>query len=787
MKPKIDAQVLDERLKASLQKRWPAQPRDASQVASIIASIDSRSRKHPVETPILSAVRLLGLAALLIGLIVAISLSMRMLPPTPASKATETPTIPWQPIEDCFTARHEIQPGDTLSSIAANYNVPPEEIAKWNGFGSEAELHPGSELVIPLCKRGTPEPTATQAVPGTISPTETAPSNADNVPVLIKFVAWEYQRPIYEPLMAKFHEAYPSITVEFVTKSESDDEARLHPATGDVVLVYGSRSMEKAYPGYYRSLSFLMDADPDFHPEDFWTGALDTCTSSDGHQLGIPLFVEPTGIFYHKQAFDAAGVPYPRPGWTWDDMRQAITALAKIDGDVIQYGFAEQSISLLNPLIENLAGQNEIDAQAIPQEIQWYIDLVKARAIYYPTLLGENGQIDWEKEWQTWQNIFSGEHPPAMWIGPIFASLPGQEWMDAPSDPLAKIALGTEGFVPFPIAADGTLTHTSPLMVQCAAISDLAQHPGEAWLWINFLSHQRLITDENNPAERLQLPARRSVAEAHGYWDGLSPELREVLEFSVAHAHLDAPYTEKEGVITSALEQTLLGQADFAAAVEAGLQETTPTTTPSPTKTPQAQTSQSQDNTILVVRSDENAADPEAFVSDLGYKVQSVSDGSFRLMTIEQLLEYPAVFYFGTTPSDTLPFLTAYLDAGGSLYIADHNLGRNLGETDFYKTYLQATYQENSGGDLIQGEDIMETLGTVEFVSGVIPDGFTVGTEGTRIFQYTSSGYAAGVAVNRNGYKAVYTAFDSNDPERRIDTLAIIREIMKYLLLFPGG
>jgi hypothetical protein len=51
----------------------------------------------------------------------------------------------------------------------------------------------------------------------------------------------------------------------------------------------------------------------------------------------------------------------------------------------------------------------------------------------------------------------------------------------------------TEGFSPFPIAADGTFTNTNPLQVQCAAISNLAQHPNEAWLWINFLSHQRLI------------------------------------------------------------------------------------------------------------------------------------------------------------------------------------------------------------------------------------------------------------------------------------------------------
>jgi ABC-type glycerol-3-phosphate transport system substrate-binding protein len=56
--------------------------------------------------------------------------------------------------------------------------------------------------------------------------------------------------------------------------------------------------------------------DPAFPRSDFYPGTLDDL-SWQGSVYGLPASVNLFVIYYDKQAFDAAGVPYPRIGWTW--------------------------------------------------------------------------------------------------------------------------------------------------------------------------------------------------------------------------------------------------------------------------------------------------------------------------------------------------------------------------------------------------------------------------------------------------------------------------------------
>ncbi len=84
---------------------------------------------------------------------------------------------------------------------------------------------------------------------------------------------------------------------------------------------------------------------------------------------------------------------------------------------------------------------------------------------------------------------------------------------------------------------------------------------------------------------------------------------------------------------------------------------------------------------ILVVAHDTAAAAAmESALVTLGYTYLEVTDAEFQAMTVEQLLEYLAVFHAGTTGTTGAPgaselLLTAYLDAGGSLFISDNDLG----------------------------------------------------------------------------------------------------------------
>jgi multiple sugar transport system substrate-binding protein len=61
----------------------------------------------------------------------------------------------------------------------------------------------------------------------------------------------------------------------------------------------------------------------------------------NGHIYGFPRDNDTKVIFYNKALFRQAGVPFPKAGWTWQDLRQAALKLTKRQGSrVSQYGFA---------------------------------------------------------------------------------------------------------------------------------------------------------------------------------------------------------------------------------------------------------------------------------------------------------------------------------------------------------------------------------------------------------------------------------------------------------------
>jgi LysM repeat protein len=84
---------------------------------------------------------------------------------TPAPEATSTQLSDKQTQQACEQVSYTVQANDTLSTIAATYRVPPEEIKIFNGLSSDTVFLDMS-LSIPLCKRAaTPGPTPTATIP----------------------------------------------------------------------------------------------------------------------------------------------------------------------------------------------------------------------------------------------------------------------------------------------------------------------------------------------------------------------------------------------------------------------------------------------------------------------------------------------------------------------------------------------------------------------------------------------------------------------------------------------
>ncbi|MCA9973542.1 MAG: carboxypeptidase regulatory-like domain-containing protein [Anaerolineales bacterium] len=185
---------------------------------------------------------------------------------------------------------------------------------------------------------------------------------------------------------------------------------------------------------------------------------------------------------------------------------------------------------------------------------------------------------------------------------------------------------------------------------------------------------------------------------------------------------------------------------------------------------------------VLIVRVDTTAsAAIESALTSLGYSYVGVTAAEFQALTVNDLLTYGAVFHVGNTATASETLIMAYLDAGGSFYVSDNDLGYFNNADVFYQTYLQANYvSDDPSIDDLVGEGLLAGF-TANVAADPYPDDFTVGAEGTRILSF-QGGNAAGVAVDRNGYLAIYTSIDFDDITDPADEVALIDAIMGYLV-----
>ena len=109
----------------------------------------------------------------------------------------------------------------------------------------------------------------------------------------------------------------------------------------------------------------------------------------DGKQYLLPKDYSPLAVYYNKTLFDAASVPYPVDGWTWEDLLAAAQKLTVKDasGNVTQWGIqlpaawttgfeywvAAAGGSLFSQDGKNFAGA--MDSPEVARAVQFYADL----------------------------------------------------------------------------------------------------------------------------------------------------------------------------------------------------------------------------------------------------------------------------------------------------------------------------------------------------------------------------------------------------------------------------
>jgi ABC-type glycerol-3-phosphate transport system substrate-binding protein len=112
-------------------------------------------------------------------------------------------------------------------------------------------------------------------------------------------------------------------------------------AAPDIIATEVNYFVTFASKSVLEDLTPWIAADPEFKVSDFFPQVIDRFTV-DGKLYAVPRDVAPFAcVFYNKELFDQAGIPYPTDDWTWEDLLRIARALTKKDenGRTVQYGF----------------------------------------------------------------------------------------------------------------------------------------------------------------------------------------------------------------------------------------------------------------------------------------------------------------------------------------------------------------------------------------------------------------------------------------------------------------
>lgn len=311
---------------------------------------------------------------------------------------------------------------------------------------------------------------------------------------------------VYEALADDYGIAHPGVRVN-VTEDESAVDI------SDVVAT-SSDSLFNGWPDAPLDVQPLVDADPSLDLNDFYPQALEAFRKN-GDLYGLPTEIDALLLFYDKGLFDAAGVPYPQPGWTWDDVLDAAKQLTRGEGANQQWGFATffydwARLPLVRAAQQGSGAVNGCSPDADPtlndpalvEAVRWLVDLYEvhrvtpARMVHY---------TDWEQV-----RAFHDSGKIAMWIGSISTFNyyePRYNW----------------GAVPLPTnGRPGTYFSFGGY-----TISARTAHPRESWELLKYLARQSGDS----------LSARRSLADQatfSSYLETSRAELRRALEMTLA-------------------------------------------------------------------------------------------------------------------------------------------------------------------------------------------------------------------------------------------------------------
>jgi multiple sugar transport system substrate-binding protein len=371
-----------------------------------------------------------------------------------------------------------------------------------------------------------------------------SPAAEQSKPVTIKFAHPNSDVEAYKALATEFKKSNASITIDLLAR-DPNGLNQLQPTEVDCFTNSNQVLPELMAGQKIRSLDPWIESDKTFKTDDFYPGAL-PLFQGDGKTWGVPVGMDPFVLYYNKDLFDKAGVPYPTASWTWDDFLQAATKIAVPDSGV--FGFITRSVA--DPalfvyqhdgkLVDNWDNPTRamFDDPLTLEALEWWDALTTVHKVS-PSATQMQGAFR-----QAEAAILQGKI--GMWFGQ-FSERGGLAWGN---DSKWQIPWGMA-----PLPRDKQAA--SIAMADGYFISSKTTMGDACWKWISYLSAK-------SPG-RLA-PARKSVLQSETFAKQIGPEVaataRAALQQAILIRSLDsAPYQKIGNPFMRAIDQIMRGTA----------------------------------------------------------------------------------------------------------------------------------------------------------------------------------------------------------------------------------
>jgi len=214
-------------------------------------------------------------------------------------------------------------------------------------------------------------------------------------PATVRVGTWESGDALnlWNTLITNFKAMYPQITISFepvpdnygtklLTQIAANDAPDVFQVGDGDVRMFVEKGGAADLTTYEKGKGGLPGLDSVvYYPALYQTGVV------DGKSSFLTKDYSPLAIYYNKDLFDKAGVPYPKDGWTWDDFQNTAVKLTSGSGPDAQYGalLPGNWTRAIEPFVFQNGGDvsspdgtkttGYLDSPATVEAIQYYVDL----------------------------------------------------------------------------------------------------------------------------------------------------------------------------------------------------------------------------------------------------------------------------------------------------------------------------------------------------------------------------------------------------------------------------